>query len=233
MSTFILASESPEEIRRYALETAPAVREAVARARNPREAQPEPARVSVDGARGSGLDESTRPVGPPPDPDLELTAADRARGQHLVEVHDYLRAELDQLRELMDRVLDGALDPAAARSHINTMTMRQNNWTLGTYCESFCRVLTTHHTLEDVGMLPQLRQADPRLAPVLDRLAEEHVSIHGVIEELDRALVAFVGDPGATAPLRAAIDLLTASLRSHLSYEERELVEPLSRIPLH
>ena len=34
------------------------------------------------------------------------------------------------------------------------MTMRQNNWTLGTYCESYCRVVTTHHTLEDQRHVP-------------------------------------------------------------------------------
>jgi len=31
------------------------------------------------------------------------------------------------------------------------------------------------------------------------------------------------------AALRAAVDLLTDALLSHLSYEERELVEPLAR----
>ena len=32
------------------------------------------------------------------------------------------------------------------------------------------------------------------------------------------------------AGLRAAVDLLTDALHSHLSYEERELVEPLARL---
>jgi hypothetical protein len=58
----------------------------------------------------------------------------------------------------------------------------------------------------------------------------EHAAIHGVIERVDRALVAFVGDPATAADLWAAVDLLTDSLLSHLSYEERELVEPLSRL---
>jgi hypothetical protein len=31
------------------------------------------------------------------------------------------------------------------------------------------------------------------------------------------------------AQLRGAVDALTDTMRSHLSYEERELVEPLSR----
>ncbi|WP_236666776.1 MULTISPECIES: alpha/beta fold hydrolase [unclassified Nonomuraea] len=37
------------------------------------------------------------------------------------------------------------------------------------------------------------------------------------------------GEPGGVGALRAAVDLLTDSLLSHLSYEERELVEPLAR----
>lgn len=32
------------------------------------------------------------------------------------------------------------------------------------------------------------------------------------------------------AGLRAAVDLLSDALQSHLAYEERELVEPLSRL---
>jgi len=186
-----------------------------------------------DGRRLSSTrvwDESARPTGPALDPDRRYSAAQAAQGQHLVDVHDHLRSELDQVRDIMGQVLSGGLDPGSARSHINTMTMRQNNWTLGTYCVSYCRVVTTHHTIEDISMLPQLGRADPRLTPVTDRLAAEHVIIHGVIERLDRALVAFVGDPSTGEDLREAVNVLTDSLLSHLSYEERELVEPLARI---
>jgi hemerythrin-like domain-containing protein len=175
-------------------------------------------------------DESTRPTAPTPDPDHTYTARDRAAGQHLVDVHDHLRAELRQLRHLVEQVTAGASDINDARSHIHTMTIRQNNWTVGAYCESYCRVVTTHHTLEDLTMFPHLRAADPALAPVIDRLAEEHVAIHDVLERVDRALVAFVTGPDGAKPLTAAIDLLTDALLSHLAYEERELVEPLSRL---
>jgi hypothetical protein len=188
-----------------------------------------------DGRRRSASrawDESTRPTGPERDPDRTYRADEQARGQHLVDVHDHLRSELSQLRELMNQVLSGVIDPGRARSHINTMTMRQNNWTLGTYCEAYCRLVTTHHTIEDHSMLPALSSADPRLKPVTDRLAEEHQVIHEVIERVDQALVAFVGDPSSREVLRDAVDLLTDALLSHLSYEERELVEPLARIPL-
>jgi hypothetical protein len=177
-------------------------------------------------------DETTRPTGPVPEPDRVYTAQETANGRHLVEIHDHLRAELRELGGLLQKVLSGVIGTGAARSHISTMTMRQNNWTLGTYCQSYCRVLTTHHTIEDVSMLPELARADPRLKPVTDRLQAEHVAIHAVIEEVDRALVAFVGDPASGSRLRAAVELLTDRLLSHLSYEERELVEPLSRLGL-
>nr|WP_246148758.1 hemerythrin domain-containing protein [Nonomuraea turkmeniaca] len=145
-------------------------------------------------------------------------------------MHDHLRTELAQLRDLIDQVAAGTLDADAARSHINAMTMRQNNWTLGAYCESYCRLVTMHHTGEDAVLFPHLRRAEPALAPVLDRLKEEHQAIHKILERIDRALVAFVGDPaGRLDDLRAAVDLLTDSLLSHLSYEEHELVEPLAR----
>ena len=84
------------------------------------------------------------------------------------------------------------------------MTMRQNNWTLGAYCESYCRIVTGHHTLEDHSVFPHLRRATPTSAPVLDRLEEEHEVIHDVLEQVDDALVGLVGAPSygadATGP---------------------------------
>ncbi|MFI7232036.1 LLM class flavin-dependent oxidoreductase [Nonomuraea angiospora] len=174
-------------------------------------------------------DETTRPTGPAPDPTRHYTPAEQANGRHLIDVHDHLRTELAQLRDLIDQVASGVIDAGTARSHINTMTMRQNNWTLGAYCESYCRLVTMHHTAEDAMVFPHLRRAEPALTPVLDRLQEEHHAIHKIIERVDRALVSFVGDPDGLGHLRETVDLLTDSLLSHLSYEERELVEPLAR----
>lgn len=259
ISAFILATDDPDTIRRYAGEVAPAVRDAVDLERSsgpapdlgrpgfvaleaPAATSTVPASLGVeptpdDGRRLSSepvWDESTRPTGPTPETDREYLAHDRAVGQHLVDVHDGLRAELVQLRGLIEQVAAGALDAGSARSHIAEMTLRQNDWTLGAYCASYCRIVTTHHTIEDQSMLPHLRSADPRLAPVVDRLQEEHLVIHDLLERVDRALVGLVSEPvGGLAGLRAAVDLLTDGLLSHLSYEERELVEPLARLGLH
>ncbi|GIJ20948.1 LLM class flavin-dependent oxidoreductase [Micromonospora lutea] len=286
ISTFILASDDPDDLRRFAAEVAPATRELVAAERaapstSPATSQdPTPtgqtsaatgqtgtatgpsgrtggtrgstapaggaARVAAaplavvptpdDGVRRSDVrvwDEAARPTGPTPDPERAYTAHEQAGAQHLIDVHDGLRAELAQIHDLIEQVAAGLIDVGTARSHINTMTMRQNKWTLGTYCESYCRVVTTHHTIEDRSLFPHLRRADPRLKPVIDRLEEEHHAIHDVLEGVDRALVAFVASPDGMAELRAAVNLLTDTLLSHLAYEERELIEPIARLGAH
>ena len=144
-------------------------------------------------------------------------------------MHDHLRSELAQLFDLISQVEAGSLDAGAARSLINTMTMRQNDWALGAYCQSYCRVVTTHHTIEDTSMFPHLRASDAALVPVIDRLEEEHHVIAGVLDGVDRALVAVVSEPDGLARLREAVDLLADTMTSHLSYEESQLVEPLAR----
>ncbi len=72
----------------------------------------------------------------------------------------------------------GNTDATAARSYINRMTIRQNNWTLGTFCETYCRMVTNHHMLEDRSVFPHIcGAATQQLAPVIDRLEAEHETI--------------------------------------------------------
>jgi iron-sulfur cluster repair protein YtfE (RIC family) len=187
-----------------------------------------------DGSRLSDVepwDESTRPTGPPADADRRYTVEEQASGQLLVDVHDGLRAELVRLRELMVEVGRGATNASAVRTFFNRMTIRQNNWTLGAFCESYCRAVTVHHTLEDRNTFPHLQQADGSLGAVLTRLAEEHEVIAEILDRIDAALVALVAaEPDGMTRVRHAVDVLTDALVSHLSYEERELVEPLARL---
>jgi alkanesulfonate monooxygenase SsuD/methylene tetrahydromethanopterin reductase-like flavin-dependent oxidoreductase (luciferase family) len=175
-------------------------------------------------------DESTRPHRPPSSPETEYSARGRAAGQHLVDVHDHLRQELAELRDVVAQVRDGALGAGDARSALSEMALRQNDWTLGAFCSRYCRAVAQHHTLEDDSIFPHLQQADSQLVPVIDRLAEEHLVIHDAIEEVDRALVHHLEHPDDFERLQTAIDVLTDTLLSHLSYEEHELVEPLARV---
>jgi hypothetical protein len=160
---------------------------------------------------------------------VEEQVTDAGFGLHLVQIHDHLREELNRIRDLVDQVTSGEAEPAQARSHIAEMTIRQNSWTVGAYCASYCRVLTTHHTIEDAGVFPHLRAQDPSLGPVLDRLSADHLEVHALLEELDRALVAFVSGPGGAVLLADAVRRLDTTLRAHLAYEEQHLVGPLDR----
>jgi len=183
-----------------------------------------------DGVRLSAeqpWDEATRPQAP--DPGGEFAVQGRAVAQHLVDVHDHLRAELAQVQDIVARVKEGSLSVGAARSGLNEMTMRQNNWAMGAYCASYCRVVTGHHSLEDEGIFPHLRTAEPGLGPVIDRLVAEHQVIHEVLDGMDAALVAHLAAPSDFGGVDDALALLNDTLVSHLSYEERELVGPLAR----
>jgi alkanesulfonate monooxygenase SsuD/methylene tetrahydromethanopterin reductase-like flavin-dependent oxidoreductase (luciferase family)/prefoldin subunit 5 len=253
MSTFILGTDDVDDVRRFAEEVAPMVRDLVDEARRSgaggTAARPTAEAVATgapmspgdreldvrptpdDGARFSdqaAWDESTRPTFPAPE-SFAYSAAQQAAPQHLIDVHDALRSELARLRDIVEQVADGRTSVGSARSAINRMTLRQNNWTLGAYCEQYCRIVTGHHTLEDVSVFPHLRRVDGA-GPVLDRLAEEHEIIADLLDHLDRALVALVADEhSSTEKLQEVLDLVTDALLSHLSYEERELLHPLAR----
>jgi hemerythrin-like domain-containing protein len=175
-------------------------------------------------------DESTRPHREPSPPEVAYSETGRQVGKHLIDVHDMLRRELTELRELVAQVRAGALSAGDARSALNEMAMRQNDWTLGAFCARYCHAVARHHGLEDTAVFPHLASADERLAPVIDRLTAEHLTIHDAIEAVDSALVAHINDRDEFDGLQSALDLLTDALLSHLSYEEHELVEPLARL---
>jgi hypothetical protein len=174
-------------------------------------------------------DESTRPHRPAADPEAEYTRRGRLVGRHLVDVHDMLRRELDELRGVLAEVRDGARGAGEARAALNDMALRQNDWAVGAFCARYCGIVTQHHGLEDDAIFPHLVRSETSLGPVVERLREEHLAIHDAVQAVDRALVDHINRPESHDRIQAAIDFLTDALRSHLSYEEHEIVEPLAR----
>lgn len=249
-SAFVLAPgrDTVGDLRRFAGEVAPGVREAVERARQgvgtpappvpptiagPMSAREEQAAPRRDTAPPISplLDEGSRPRLPkgaaPP-----VTANGRRSQQTLLGVHEHLRGELRQLQEAAAQVAAGTLDPAAARSLLNALTIRQNYWALGSFCAQYCRVVTIHHTIEDQHLFPGLWREQESLGPVLDRLHEEHEVIAAVLDRFDRALTAMVAGPEGLAQVRRVADELGDALLSHLAYEEDELLGPLGHSSL-
>jgi hemerythrin-like domain-containing protein len=162
--------------------------------------------------------------------DTDSTAVGRAQQQLLRGVHAHLREELQQIRDVVAQVVEGATDIGAARDLINHLTMRQNYWTLGSFCAAYCRVVAIHHTIEDQTMFPGLAAHDPSLAPVITRLSAEHESIAAVLTALDEALVAMVTDEVGLRDVQASAERLSEALLAHLAYEEEQLLPVIGRL---
>jgi hemerythrin-like domain-containing protein len=175
------------------------------------------------------LDEATRPRAPI-GVGGSATAAGEASAQMLVNVHAHLRSELEQIRGVVAEVASGHSSPALARSLINRMSMRQNYWSLGAFCATYCRVLTIHHAIEDANLFVDLRARDASLGPVIERLSEEHEVVAAVLTRLDAALVAMVESPDYLDAVQAEVERLADVLLSHLDYEEQELLGPIARL---
>src|SRR3954453_22510757 len=122
-----------------------------------------------------------------------------ALGEELVRIHDRLRADLRRLRA-------GSIE--AGRP-------------LAVHCLVFCDALTRHHAGEDAGAFPALAARFPELAPVLQKMSEDHELIAGIVarvEELGQELA------GGDSPVPAAeLDGLAAILESHFTFEERRI----------
>jgi hemerythrin-like domain-containing protein len=104
---------------------------------------------------------------------------------------------------------------------------------LGSCCGQYCSVVDLHHRIEDAALLPDLRAADPGLSAVLDRLSVEHVVVHEVLVELDRALVAMARAGAEALPrVQAALQRLSDDLLDHLAWKEQELLPALGRLGL-
>jgi hemerythrin-like domain-containing protein len=158
------------------------------------------------------------------------TAAGRAQQQLLRSVHAHLRDELTQIRDVVAQVVDGDTDVEAARNLINHLTVRQNYWTLGSFCAAYCRIVTIHHTIEDQTMFPGLAAREPSLAPVIERLSREHEEIAEVLSGLDEALVAMVTDSAGLHQVQARAEELATGLLAHLAYEEEQLLPAIGRL---
>jgi hypothetical protein len=178
------------------------------------------------------LDEATRPHATRHDDEAGTTAG-RASARMLLTVHEHLRSELEQIRAVVAEVAVGQSNAALARSLINQMSMRQNYWSLGAFCATYCRLLTMHHALEDANLFVDLRTRDESLGPVVERLSEEHEVVAAVITRLDDALVAMIAmveNPEKLTAVQSEVERLAEVLLSHLDYEEAELLGPIARL---
>lgn len=149
------------------------------------------------------------------DSHFEASSRLTAFGNQLVEVHIWLREQLDDLRNNVDTYLAGkGLPPRDLRVH----------------CLTFCQVLTRHHTGEDGGAFPVIAEQFPELRTVISELTADHNRIDWVLGSLDRLLGDLPADPdpATAARVRAELEGLSAIMETHFIYEEKKLVSVLN-----
>ncbi|MFI2455482.1 nitroreductase/quinone reductase family protein [Streptomyces chengbuensis] len=135
-------------------------------------------------------------------PDMGTTSM----GEAIKAVHDAFRREL----ALISREIGDSGPRLGAQLRINCLTL--------------CQGLHNHHTGEDTALFPFLAGRYEELAPVMDRLREEHGKIAALLDELRRVVTADDADPGL---VQAEVERLTDELEAHLVYEEEQLIPVL------
>jgi iron-sulfur cluster repair protein YtfE (RIC family) len=154
-----------------------------------------------------------------------VPGVDRVKGlgDFLVEVHDWLRKDLVELRRQVDQILDGR-----ASSDALERTQPDLAQEMLPHCLAFCGALERHHTGEDMGEFPMLAQRFPALAPALTKLGEEHTVVAGLQKEIRGLVDGYV--PGQSDPTRLRDDLegLASELEAHFAYEEKTVFDALN-----
>lgn len=234
-TTFVLApgDDPHRDLEILATEVKPGLVELVdAARRQPLPAAAPPVEVHA-GDASAAVGTAVDPADDRVEPDAgEVTPQGAASQRLLLDIHGHLREELARLRDTVAQVEAGEATPQHALDHLAAMTLRQNRWTMGAFCAAYCRVVATHHAIEDARMFPDLRAADEGLGPILDRLGTEHQTIASLLDAVEAALVAAIADPTAVPGVRAAVDALAEALLVHLDDEEGALLEPIGRLGL-
>jgi hemerythrin-like domain-containing protein len=160
----------------------------------------------------------------------DSTRIGRAQQDMLRQVHQHLRAELASILVAVDQVAAGAADPGTTLSMINALTMRENFWTLGSFCAGYCQMLSMHHGIEDAAMFPGLLARNAALAPVVERLTADHELVAEVLVELESSLTALLDGGSDVAAVRTQAQRLSDLLLPHLAYEEEQLLPVIGRL---
>jgi alkanesulfonate monooxygenase SsuD/methylene tetrahydromethanopterin reductase-like flavin-dependent oxidoreductase (luciferase family) len=82
------------------------------------------------------------------------------------------------------------------------------------------------------GEEPEPGSMEAAPADVADRLASDHETIAGPIDEVDAALVAMVEDERRLESANRAVDRLADALLPHLQIEEDQLLDPIARLDI-
>lgn len=150
-----------------------------------------------------------------------------AFGNQLIEVHLWLREELDALRQSAERSFaDGARGLAEGAPNFDGGTLPRE---LRAHCLTFCSALDRHHRGEDGGAFRVLAEQFPELRPVLEELSDDHRVIDASLQRL-QALMDALSPESDPVEFRRELDGLAALMETHFLYEEKRVVSALNAL---
>lgn len=154
------------------------------------------------------------------------TRRGRAIYQILLAVHAKIRRDLERVERLAAEALDG-LPAEEIRRQLNEIKRDGMLWRLQVDCLRYCRFVHSHHNAEDGDFFPELRDTNPAINPVIDRLQAEHRRVSDDLDAVEAAANALAEDESQQARKKVVdtLQALSENLLAHLDYEELN-VEP-------
>ena len=149
--------------------------------------------------------------------------------RELLYIHSLLRRDLRTVRRLADAARD-SLSPDTILAEIRNLETTSPLWRLKFGCLHYCRFVHAHHTIEDAAVFPMVRKHNPSLNRVIDRLEEDHLTVHHITERIAAAAQRVAGDATGVSRFEVVVALteLEEHLLDHLAFEEASLGPLLS-----
>jgi Hemerythrin HHE cation binding domain len=149
------------------------------------------------------------------------TERGRAMFKELLWVHAAIRRDLATVEKLAADVGNG-LPGEAVQETLGKLKTAGPLWQLKMNCLRYCRFVHSHHRAEDALLFPSLREIDPSMEPVVDRLEADHARVSDLLDAVEDAARELSDTNGADAR-RGVIEGLRelhGHLLEHLDYEE-------------
>jgi Hemerythrin HHE cation binding domain len=159
------------------------------------------------------------------------TARGRAMYEMLLVVHAAVRSNLDLIQQLATQALDG-VDVEDLRSQLHALKRDSMLWRLQLGCLRYCSFVHSHHNAEDADFFSELRDTNPEINPVIDRLQADHRRVSDDLDAVEAAANALANDDGPRArkAVADALQALRENLLAHLDYEERSIEATVLRV---
>jgi hypothetical protein len=159
------------------------------------------------------------------------TARGRALYGSLLAVHALIRRDLDLVQELAAQTLEG-IDAEELRRQLQALERGSMLWQLQVNCLHYCSFVHLHHHAEDADFFSELRDTNPAIDPVIDRLQAEHRRVSQDLDAVETAANGLAHDGGLEArkAVVEALHALRENLLAHLQYEEVNLEATVRRV---